>query len=251
MDPFLIAFAALGAMVGSFVGVVAERIYTGQSFVTGRSRCNSCRRELGVLDLVPVLSWMVSRGRCRSCGSRVPASYLALEGVLAFLFALSYGFLGFSLLLAVMLAALVVLAFIVVYDIRHTIVLPEASTFLVFLSLVAAYLSSPSLASLGATLAVAGAIAFFFFLLHALSRGRAMGLGDTPVAFSLSLLVGPAALPGLLFSFWIGALFGIGILVARGRGPTMGIEVPFVPFMAIGFLLAYFTGWNPLALALF
>jgi prepilin signal peptidase PulO-like enzyme (type II secretory pathway) len=76
-----------------------------------------------------------------------------------------------------------------------------------------------------------------------------MGLGDAPVAFSLALLVGSAyAFAGLIFSFWIGALFGIGLLLARRGGPTMGIEVPFVPFLAAGFLLAYFTQWNPFPL---
>ena len=73
-----------------------------------------------------------------------------------------------------------------------------------------------------------------------------MGLGDAPIALGLSLLVGfGAAFSGLIFSFWIGALCGILILVLRRGGPRMGIEVPFVPFLAAGYLLAYFTQWNP------
>ncbi|MGB4076811.1 MAG: prepilin peptidase, partial [Minisyncoccia bacterium] len=78
---------ALGAVLGSFIGVVGERAYTGQSFLSGRSRCNSCRRELGVLDLIPILSWSLSLGKCRSCGSKVPGLYLLLEASLALLFA--------------------------------------------------------------------------------------------------------------------------------------------------------------------
>jgi prepilin signal peptidase PulO-like enzyme (type II secretory pathway) len=61
----------------------------------------------------------------------------------------------------------------------------------------------------------------------------------------LSLLVGSQAFVGLVFSFWVGAVIGIGILVLRRGGPTMGIEVPFVPFLAVGYLLAFFTQWNP------
>jgi prepilin signal peptidase PulO-like enzyme (type II secretory pathway) len=69
------------------------------------------------------------------------------------------------------------------------------------------------------------------------------------MALGLSLLVGPSVvLPGVLFSFWIGALYGIVVLVSTPRGHRMGIEVPFVPFLALGFLLAFFTGWNPLLL---
>ena len=72
-----------------------------------------------------------------------------------------------------------------------------------------------------------------------------MGLADAPLVFGLALLVGPAALPGFIFSFWIGALLGIIILARRPRGSRMGVEVPFAPFLAAGFLIAYFTQWNP------
>jgi prepilin signal peptidase PulO-like enzyme (type II secretory pathway) len=81
-----------------------------------------------------------------------------------------------------------------------------------------------------------------------LSRGRAMGLGDTPAVFGLSLLAGRTAVAGVLFSFWVGGVIGICILALRKGGPKMGIEVPFVPFMAVGFLIALFTQWNPLPL---
>jgi prepilin signal peptidase PulO-like enzyme (type II secretory pathway) len=73
-----------------------------------------------------------------------------------------------------------------------------------------------------------------------------MGLGDAPVALALSLVAGTNAFSGLLFSFWIGAVIGIGILALYPRGHRMGIEVPFVPFLAAGYLLAFFTQWNPL-----
>lgn len=251
MDVLLLAFALLGAVMGSFVGVIAERAYTGQSFVTGRSRCNSCARALEPLDLVPVFSWLLARGRCRTCGSRVPAAYLVLEASLALLFALSYAVLGLSLVLPVFLALLVVVAFIVVYDLRHTIVPPPSSLTLAALALAYALLRAPSEGALGGALLAAGLISAFFLALHVFSGGRAMGLGDAPVAFSLALIAAPHALSGLLFSFWIGALYGIAVLVLRRGGPRMGIEVPFVPFMALGFLLAYFTGWDPLSFALY
>jgi prepilin signal peptidase PulO-like enzyme (type II secretory pathway) len=84
--------------------------------------------------------------------------------------------------------------------------------------------------------------------MYALSRGRWMGLGDAPIAFSLSLLAGSHAIAGLLYSFWIGGAIGVFILVLAKRGHRMGIEVPFVPFLAAGYLLALFTQWNPLPL---
>lgn len=167
------------------------------------------------------------------------------------LFVLAVMKLGLSLSLVMLLLTFSTLAFIVMYDLRHTVVPTTASTLLIVFSLVYALLTSGGNEHLGQTLLVAGVIGFLFFLVHFLSRGRAMGLGDSPVALALSLLTGgPLAIAGLLFSFWTGALIGIAILVSRPKGHRMGIEVPFVPFLAAGYVLAYFTQWNPLLLTL-
>ncbi|HYD93201.1 MAG TPA: prepilin peptidase [Candidatus Paceibacterota bacterium] len=240
----LVIVAAFGAVAGSFAGVVAERLYTGQSWGRGRSRCNSCARILSPSDLVPVVSWLVHGGRCRTCGSGVPVRYLLLEGALALTFALSYLKLGLSLPFLVLAVALFVLAVIILYDLRHTVIPQEASMLLVALSLLFALLTSGSMHAFGGALFSAGVIGGAFVLAHVLSRGRAMGLGDAPLAFSLSLIAAPLAVTGLIFSFWIGALCGIIILVKRQGGPKMGIEVPFAPYLACGYLLAFFTGWN-------
>lgn len=247
----LVAFFFLGSVIASFAAVVAERLNTGQSWVKGRSACNSCGRELAAGDLVPVVSWLLARGRCRTCGVRIPASYAVGEAVLGTLFALAYLKLGFSPALLALLGTFSVLAFIVLYDLRHTVVPAVASSMLIILSLAYALLTSGGAEQLGQTLMVAGAIGLAFFLLHYVSKGRAMGLGDSPVALALALLTGGSlAFAGLLFSFWIGAVIGIGILVAAPKGHRMGIEVPFVPFLAAGYALAYFTQWNPLLLTL-
>jgi leader peptidase (prepilin peptidase)/N-methyltransferase len=241
----LLFFFLLGSVIASFAGVISERLYTGQSWLKGRSRCNSCRRTLDGFDLVPVFSWLVFRGRCRTCSARVPGTYALVEGSLGGLFALSYSVFGFSLQLGLFLVALSVLTFIVLYDLRHSIVPWWSSILLALISFVFAWVRMTSLVSFGEVVAVALVIGLLFLLLYLFSRGGAMGLGDAPVAFALSLLVGSAALPGLVFSFWIGAVIGILILVLRRGGPRMGIEVPFVPFLAIGYLLAFFTQWNP------
>ncbi len=244
------AFFALGAVGASFIGVVAERLHTGQSWLSGRSRCNSCRRHLDGRDLIPILSWFVYAGKCRQCRARVPGTYALSEAVLGTAFAATYHVFGFALALPFFLAALVVLLLIVLYDIRHLIVPAGSSGALLVLSGIVAVLRAPAPQALGVVVLIAGSIGLFFFLLHVCSRGRAMGLADAPVALALSLLTGSQALAGLLFSFWIGALYGLIVLSTRRGGPRMGIEVPFVPFLAIGFLLAFFTAWNPFTLAL-
>lgn len=242
------SLAALGAICASFICVIAERAYTGQTWKRGRSRCNSCREDLTARDLVPVLSWVISGGRCRMCGVRVPVLYVVLELLMGVLFYASYLQLGLGLPLAAFLIALLLLLFIVLYDLRHTIVPLGASFWLIAFGALFGFLTTPTFAAFGISVLVSLCVAAFFFLLYFLSKGRAMGLGDTPVAFGLSLLVGSQAVAGVLFSFWIGGLIGIGILVLRRGGPRMGIEVPFVPFLALGYLLAFFTQWNPLPL---
>lgn len=243
-------FGILGAILASFVGVIVERAYTGQSWSAGRSRCDSCGRILRSLDLIPVLSWFFSFGRCRVCGAHISVLNPLAELVLGTLFVFSYFSLGFTLALIPFLLALLALAFIVLYDLKHTVIPGTASSLLLVASFAYVLLAAPSREALGGALLTAGSIGGAFFLLFLLSRGRAMGLGDAPVALALALLAFPNALSGLLFSFWIGALVGIAILVLRRGGPRMGLEVPFAPFLAAGFLLAHFTGWNPFLLML-
>jgi leader peptidase (prepilin peptidase)/N-methyltransferase len=196
-------------------------------------------------DMVPVLSWLYFRGTCRGCGVRIPYGYLALEIALALLFLGAYGTTGLTLALVPLLAAFFMLAVIVVYDLKHLIVPSLFSSLLILFSFAYALLAFRDTSEFGLVLLQAGIIALVLFLFYALSRGRIMGLGDTPVVFALALLTGHVALSGLVFSFWIGALVGIGILLARPRGSRMMVEVPFVPFLAAGHLLAFFTQWNP------
>lgn len=238
-------FALLGIVVASFVHVVVERIYTGQSWTTGRSCCSSCRTTLSPLELIPVVSWVALRGRCYNCGSRIPVSLFVGEVILGCVGVVSYLAFGISPELVVFFLYVVVLFAVVLYDVRHTIVPPVASGILLVLSVVFSLVATSDYRVLGLSYITAGCIGLGFFLLHLFSKGRAMGLGDAPIALSLSILVAPYALGGLLFSFWIGAVVGIAILVMRRGGPTMGIEVPFVPFLALGYLLAYFFQWNP------
>lgn len=244
-----IGFAVFGAILASFVGVIVERVNTGASWANDRSRCDSCSHVLTWQDLLPVLSWMLTLGRCRHCGSRVPVRHALIEVATALVFFSAYQLFGLTPVLPAFLLSVLLLLFIVLYDMRHTIVRMVPMVLFVVSSLVVRILLMPDTHGTGLSLLFAGLCGFAFLLFHMGSRGRAMGLGDAPMALGLSLLVGPSVvLPGVLFSFWIGALYGIVVLVSTPRGHRMGIEVPFVPFLALGFLLAFFTGWNPLLL---
>lgn len=239
----------LGALLASFAGVLSERLNTNEGWIRARSRCNSCARHLGMRDLVPVLSWLSSGGRCRYCRTRIPARYPFSELLLGGVFFWAAYTLGPTLALVAFLVSCFALMLIVLYDLRHTVVPLFLAVLLIVSSTAYALLATREVHALGVTFLAAGLIGLGFFLMHALSGGRWMGLGDAPVALALSILVGGGqAIPGLLFSFWIGAAVGIVILVAAPKGHRMGIEVPFVPFLALGYLLAFFTQWNPFTL---
>lgn len=238
----------LGAVLASFSGVITERLGTGQSFIKGRSRCNACNRHLHVLDLLPIFSYVLQKGRCRTCRAKITYTYVITELVLGVVFVLEYSVFGFTAILPVAYLFTFLLQILVLYDLRHTIVPFKLSVLLVFLGMIVAYMRTPSLPELSIQCLVSGAIALFFYLMHVLSAGRWMGLGDTPIALALSFFVGTEAIPGLLFSFWIGAVVGIVILVRTPSSSRIGIEVPFVPFLACGYLLALYTQWNPLIL---
>lgn len=234
----------LGTIIASFVGVIVCRLGTGQGFIKGRSSCDVCSATLGLSSLVPVVSYVLSDGRARCCGARIspvaPLSELLLGG----LFVLSYFSLGLTLSLAPFLLSLSLLLALVLYDLSHQI-LPLSLLFVFIVSsIVTDFLFSPSLSEFSSNILTAFLIATFLALIHFVSRGRAMGLADSPFAFGLALLVGHPAFTGFVFSFWIGAVIGIVLLLRRPVGSRMGVEVPFAPYLAAGFLFAYFTQWN-------
>jgi prepilin signal peptidase PulO-like enzyme (type II secretory pathway) len=241
-----ICFFILGSILASFAGVIAERLGTGQSFMKGRSKCNACNRHLTSIDLVPILSYLFQRGRCRVCSARITYRYALSELLLGSVFLLLYFTYGLTFILIPVLVFTFLLSIVIVYDLRHTIVPFGLSLVLVALGVFLSYLGASSKSELSIVFLTAGGIGLFFYLLHVLSRGRWMGLGDTPIALSLSLVVGAQAISGLLFSFWAGAVVGIVILALTPPSRRMGIEVPFVPFLAFGYFLALITQWNPL-----
>src|SRR3989344_5547224 len=245
---FLLAPAAvflLGAIVASFIGVLVARLHTGEGFLSGRSRCDACNAPLSVSSLIPVISYCIAGGCARCCGVRRSPCAPLTELLLGGLFVFSYLAIGPTGALPLMLLSLSLLLALVLYDVAHQILPPTLLTLFVCMSALTGYALAPSLTAFSSTLLVALLIGGSLALAHLLSRGRAMGLSDAPLAFGLALLVGPAALPGFLFSFWIGAVIGIAVLVRRPRGSRIGGEVPFAPYLAAGFLLAYFTQWNP------
>ena len=242
-------FFALGAVIASFIGVLTARLHTGECALMGRSRCDACAAPLPAHSLIPVFSYLVSAGRARCCGARLLFSAPASEILLGALFALAYARLGLTLALLFMFLSLALLMALVLYDLAHQILPARLLYPFIASSAAAGFFEAPSLDSFFSFVLIALLIFASLALIHFFSRGRYMGFADAPFSFGCALLVGAAALPGFIFSFWVGAFVGIGLLLKRPAGSRIGVEVPFAPFLAAGFLLAYFTQWNPFIFA--
>lgn len=237
MSVLLAAGAALlGAILGSFINALSFRWGTGVSILTGRSRCMRCGTTLSAADLVPVLSWLFLRGRCRYCRVRISAQYPIVELVAALLSFGSYMSAASMAAYAFSLVVWMTLLFVAVYDLRHKIIPWSCSIFLAILGLCQVWGSGFNL-----WYVIAGpALAAPLVLLWLFSGGRAMGLGDGALELGLGWLLGfTAGLTAFMLAFWFGAAVGIA-LVALRRGVTIKSEVPFAPFLILGAAAAYF-----------
>jgi leader peptidase (prepilin peptidase) / N-methyltransferase len=235
--PAEIALAAVGgAVVGSFLNVVIHRLPRGESLVKPRSRCPQCETQIAGYDNVPVVSWLLLRGRCRRCGARIPARYPAIELLTALAFALVVAVRGADSDLLLELPFVAMLIAVAGIDLEHKIVpnrivLPAA----VWAVLAAALVAMSDLPELLA----AGAAAFAALLLAAVAYPAGMGMGDVKLAGVMGLYLGLAVAPALLAAFAVGALVGVAIVVREGdrkRG------VPFAPFLAVGGLIGLLVG---------
>jgi len=238
-DATEIAVAALGgALVGSFLNVVAHRLPRGESLVKPRSRCPECGTEIAPYDNVPLVSWLLLRGRCRHCRTRISARYPAVELITALAFAAVVAVRGADddlLLELPFVAALIALAAI---DLDHRI-LPNAIVYPLAAWGIAACLLVDR-ADLLEHL-IAGAGAFVALLLVVLAYPAGMGVGDVKLAGVMGIYLGLSVLPAMLIAFFTGTLVGL-VLIAREGASARKMAVPFGVFLAIGGIAGVLAG---------
>ena len=221
--------------------------------------CFNCGRTLTGRELIPLVSYLVQLGRCRTCKSGISLQYPLVEGLTGLLFALvalTNPFGGWALVL--LLIGTAILVAICVYDFRHKIIPDEFSAALAVTAFLYTLLSFDwsllwSLPNLWAILA--GPIAALpIFLIWALTRGRGMGFGDVKLMFGLGWFLGPAlALSALFWAFFLGAIVSLFlILLARlkimGNQLTIKSEIPFAPYLILGFFIMLLGGPDYLTL---
>lgn len=245
---------AFGAIVGSFLNVVVLRFDTGASIARGRSKCFSCGKTLSWHELVPVLSYLAQRGRCRGCGSKISPQYPLVEALGGFAFIVAYlwaypgegalpvlSFIFFAALLSIYIA-------IAAYDLRHKIIPDEFSYAAAAVALGLVAIRWAMGGTLGWTELASGPILFAFYgSFWLFSKGRWMGLGDAKLALSVGWALGLwSGIAATLLSFWIGSvamLCAIAVQKIRAKG-SLGFktEIPFGPFILLGFLASLLFG---------
>ena len=230
--------APFGLLIGSFLNVVAYRLPRGESLVKPRSRCTSCGEEVRSYDNVPVLSWLVLRGRCRFCGTRISARYPAVELVTALVFAAVAIVRGLDAELALTLPFAAMLIAVANIDLEHRIVPNKILLPMAVWGVGATAVVRPEFLP---EALIAGGAAFTALLLAALAHPGGMGMGDVKLAGVMGLYLGASVAPALLAAFLLGSLVGVALLVRHGAGARKQ-GVPFAPFMALGGLLGLLAG---------
>lgn len=248
MNTLIVLFSFLfGAIIGSFLNVVIIRYNTGKT-LKGRSKCVNCNKELSWHELLPVLSYILQRGSCKGCKSKISWQYPLVEFVTGILFVcIFYVFppinpdSSFLTTFHLFIASLLIV--ISVYDIKHKII-PDHFVFIfIVLSFLSIFITPnlnfvlPSYQSL-----IAGPVmALPFAFLWLISRGEWIGLGDSKLALGIGWMLGLSmAVNAFVLSFWIAAIVSLVWMLITYRKFKPRTEIPFGPYLVLGMYIELF-----------
>ncbi len=239
---FAFAFGVLGLCIGSFLNVLADRLPAGGSIVAPASHCPECKQRIRPLDLVPVISYLRLRGRCRACGSPIPGRVLWTEITAGVMYGVLSAFYGFTPELGVALFYFSILLVIFVIDLEHQLILdvivyPAAAAALIIDGFLPGLTFVPPIL-MGLAGGATGLV--LFLLIVVLSRGG-MGIGDIKMAGLMGFMLGfPGIFVALFLAVTTGGVVAVIMLLAMKRDRRQAI--PFGPFLAIGTMAAILYG---------
>jgi len=231
-----------GLIIGSFLNAWAYRLANGEKITAGRSHCPKCGAQIRAYDNVPLVSWLLLRGKCRDCGAPISWRYPLGEALTAALFAAVAVMDGLSWLLVPHLLFVSALVLVSQVDLEKRII-PD------IVILPVAALGLPLMIVLGSApwwqwpVAGLGAAGFLFLISEVYFRIRhveGMGFGDVKLALCMGVYLGSAVVPALFLGFLSGAV--VGVILIGGRRGDAKTAIPFGPFLAAGAILALFFG---------
>ena len=238
---FYILIFILGLSIGSFLNVIICRLETKETIISNRSYCPQCRVILKWYDLIPVLSFLLQKCRCRYCKKKISWQYPVVEIATACLFLLIFNlqFSIFNLIYYFIIISFLIIIF--TYDLKHylipnriiypAIIIAGIFNFQFLISNQFSIFKFSILSALGAS--------SFFLALVLVSKGKWMGLGDVKLAFLMGLILGwPNILLALFLSFLSGSVIGIGLIIFGKK--DFKSQIPFGPFLAGSTILVMF-----------
>lgn len=245
---YVVVATLFGLIFGSAINALVWRLYVGRSWVHGRSICPECEHVLAPADLIPVVSWLALRGKCRYCRKPIK-DHPIVEVITAACFGISsYALIQWVHLsyaqIAVWFVLMIFLIVLAVYDARWFILPDKVMLPLIVVSFgyaccsaIIAHDGRLLIGTLGAAMLAGGA----FYALVFFSRGRAMGGGDIKLAFAMGLILGwPNILVAMFLAFNVAAIVGITLLASRKR--SRKDQIPFGPYLVAATLIAFWFG---------
>ena len=261
-----IIVSLFGLAIGSFITALVPRVKNKENFISDRSRCPHCKHELGPIELIPLLSFLLLGGKCKYCRKPISIFYPSVELATAIVFILSLyriqdginmysnesvlSHLATSVLIGLFLSVFV---FFAAYDLKYRevpdkvsiplIVILAAVNLVLFLMNSSGFLPLVQIAELIKIDPLANLIsgfvaAGFIAVLVILTKGKGMGGGDIRIAGMIGLVAGwKGTLGGFYLAFIVGSL--IGLLIAAREGRIKGVKLPFVPFLSFGAILGF------------
>ena len=228
-----------GLLIGSFLTVVAHRVPRGDSIVAGRSHCPGCGAQIAAYDNVPVISWVILRGRARCCGMGISARYPLTELATAVLFAATVivlwddaGEIAIGLVFVAMLVA------VTLTDLDRRII---PNRILAVAAIIGAALVVATDPSSIPERAISAAAAGGLLFVAALAYPRGMGMGDVKLAAVMGLFLGRNVAPAIFVALLAGSVAGLAIIAREGSGARKQ-AIPFGPFLALGGIVGLLAG---------
>jgi len=233
-----IGFFICGIVIGSFLEVVIYRIPRKISIIKPGSYCPSCKGKIAFYDNIPLISYILLRGRCRNCKVRIPPKTFVTELLTGLLFVLNYLFFGLSTqtIIGIIFCSVLVAVSFIDIDLRiipNVIVIPFTIVGLalnIYLNPLKWWM--PLAYSAGA---------FTFMLIINLIYPKGMGMGDVKLSLMVGAFLVKSVIAGLFLGFLAGAIFGIAVIIKKRK---MRQTIPFGPFISIGSIIALFWGDN-------
>ncbi|GIW63510.1 MAG: type 4 prepilin-like proteins leader peptide-processing enzyme [Patescibacteria group bacterium] len=234
-------FVILGLSVGSFLNVVIDRLAYGKS-ILGRSQCDFCEKKLGLLDLIPVLSYILLLGKCRYCGKKLSIYYPLIEIVTAVVFFLGFRFFGYDYFRLFVILA-IFSSFIVIFftDLKYYVIPDEVQLFLLLFSFIYKFNCTQSCLFYGFQLFFSSLVSGFFVALPLLflfyiTKGKGLGFGDVKLGFNLGFLFGvKSGFLVLYLAFLLGGVLSVFLLISGRK--NLKAKIPFGPFIVVSSFL--------------